>query len=266
MITSLANQKVKWIEKLNKKAGFRRKEDVFTVEGVKLFMEAPFSSIKEVYLSESFEKTCHNNPAMESVWKKLQSCRYETAADFVFERMSDTQTPQGILCVLGRFHYVLEDMLSKDAPLLLLLLEDLQDPGNLGTIMRAGEGAGANGIIMSRDTVDIYNPKTIRSTMGAVYRVPFLYTESLPDTMEELKKKGIALYAAHLEGSRNYDVCDYRPDCGFLVGNEGNGLMAETVRAADACVKIPMKGQVESLNAAVASSLLLYEAARQRRN
>lgn len=265
MIASLTNQKVKWIEKLNRKAGFRRKEDVFTAEGVKMFLEAPLSAIREVYLSESFANACEKEPSLAPVREKLKSCRCETAADFVFEKMSDTQTPQGILCVLGQSHYTLEDMLKREETPLFLLLEDLQDPGNLGTILRAGEGAGISGVIMSRDTVDLYNPKTIRATMGSVYRVPFLYTDSLRDTAEELKRAGVAVYAAHLKGSGAYDTFRYREACGFLIGNEANGLKEETARAAKACVRIPMKGKVESLNAAVASALLLYEAARQRR-
>lgn len=267
MITSVANQKVKWIVQLSKKAGFRRKEDVFLTEGIKMFLEAPVSRIEEIYIAESFEKACRKNPGMGRVWEKLQNTGYETAADFVFEKMSDTQTPQGILCVLRQSHHSLPAMLAAvpSARPLLLLLEDIQDPGNLGTIMRAGEGAGVTGVIMSRGTVDIYNPKTIRATMGSIYRVPFFETDHLLQTIEELKQEKVSVYAAYLEGGCDYDRCDYKKASAFLIGNEGNGLKEETVQAADSCVRIPMLGQVESLNAAVASSLLLYEAARQRR-
>ena len=147
----------------------------------------------------------------------------------------------------------------------MVIIEDLQDPGNLGTIFRTGEGAGVSGIIMSRGTVDIYNPKTIRSTMGSIYRVPFLYTDDLTAAAALLRERGVGVYAAHLGGSRMYDACDYKAGTAFLIGNEGNGLREETARCADCLIRIPMEGKLESLNASVAASLLLYEAYRQRR-
>ena len=117
---------------------------------------------------------------------------------------------------------------------------------------------------MSKDTVDIYNPKTIRSTMGSVYRVPFLYVEDIVQTVEKLKRNGIQTYAAHLKGEKSYYQCDYRSGAAFLIGNEGNGLSAALAETADEYIKIPMKGEVESLNAAVSASLLVYEVTRQR--
>lgn len=265
MITSVTNKKVKHAAQLNRRAGLRRKEDVFTVEGIKLFMEAPEKCIQEIYASESLIRSAVKNPAMAKLKEKLDRCGYETVLDEVFAKMSDTQTPQGILCIVRQFHYTLADMgKAKEEPL-YLVLEGLQDPGNLGTIMRAGEGAGVTGIIMGRDTVDIYNPKTIRSTMGSIYRVPFLYTEDLMQTVRELKRNGTAVYAAHLAGKKNYEQCSYKGAAAFLIGNEGNGLTEALADTADTYVRIPMKGQAESLNAAVAASLLVYEAARQRR-
>ena len=148
---------------------------------------------------------------------------------------------------------------------LFLALEDIQDPGNLGTIIRTAEGAGITGIIMSDDCVDVYNPKTIRSTMGSVYRMPFLYVHDLPEIILALQAKGVCIFAAHLEGSSAYDEADYCRKCAFLIGNEGNGLRAEVAACADQYIKIPMCGQVESLNAAVAASVVMFEAARQRR-
>ncbi len=146
-----------------------------------------------------------------------------------------------------------------------MVLETLQDPGNLGTILRAGEGAGVTGVIMNRETADIYNPKVIRSTMGSIYRVPFFYTDDLKGTVERIKAAGVRLYAAHLKGENNYDKADYTGSTGFMIGNEALGLKDETAALADSYVKIPMAGQVESLNAAVAASVLMFEAARQRR-
>ena len=118
---------------------------------------------------------------------------------------------------------------------------------------------------MNRTTADIYNPKVIRSTMGSIYRVPFLYTDDLQETIRQVKKAGVRLFAAHLKGERSYDQEDYTRGTAFLIGNEGNGLRDEVADVAECYIKIPMCGEVESLNAAVASSVLMFEAARQRR-
>ena len=256
MITSASNQRIKNLTNLIQKSKARREQDVFITEGVKMFLEADMDRIKEVYVSESFFE---KGTARE----KIEQCNYEVLSDDLFKKVSDTQTPQGILCVMKQYHYGIEDLFKKDNPL-LLILEDIQDPGNLGTMVRTAEGAGVDGVIMSKATVDIYNPKTIRSTMGSIYRMPFLYTDDLHGIMKQLQEKGVKLYAAHLKGNQFYHELDFKGGTAFLIGNEGNGLKDETADAADIYMKIPMQGQVESLNAAVASVILMYEAARQR--
>ena len=150
--------------------------------------------------------------------------------------------------------------------MLFIILEDIQDPGNLGTIFRTAEAAGADGVIMSSRTADIYNPKTIRSTMGSVYRMPFLYVENISSVIAKLREKGVSVYAAYLGGTEAYDGYNYQKSTAFLIGNEANGLQEQTAACADVLIHIPMQGKVESLNAAVASSILLFEASRQRRN
>lgn len=257
MITAASNSRIKRLVQLNQKAKVRRTEDVFVVEGAKMFLEAPTERIQEVYISESFSK-------MEECRGKLAQTGYDVVTDELFRKISDTQTPQGILCVIRQYHYNIEDLLKKDDAF-LLVLEDIQDPGNLGTIMRTGEGAGIDGVIMSRNTVDLYNPKTIRSTMGSIYRMPFVYVEDLQEALQLLKRAGVHTYAAHLEGKNSYTQEDYRSKTAFLIGNEGNGLKEETAKAADTYIRIPMDGQVESLNAAIAAALLMYEGRRQRK-
>lgn len=257
MITSTANARIKTLVQWNKKAKARKEADIFLVEGVKMFMEAPDERIEEIYIAESFQ-------ADEAVKAKLGRLEYETVSDEVFAKISDTQTPQGILCVVKQYHYILEQLCNKEKPL-LLLLEDIQDPGNLGTMFRTGEGAGIDGVIMTTGTVDIYNPKTIRSTMGSIYRMPFFYTDDIVQTMAGLRRQEIIVYAAHLQGKGYYDEFDYRGGSAFLIGNEGNGLQDRTAAAADMYLKIPMQGELESLNAAVSAAILMYEAARQRR-
>ena len=261
MITSHSNAKVRQIIQWQNKAKERRSAGIFLTEGFKMFEEAPGESIRQVYLSEDALARVDRDPEMK---RKLRDVGYEIVAGDIFRRMSDTQTPQGILCVVRRPEYSLEDLLGTEVPL-LLALEDLQDPGNLGTIFRTGEAAGVTGVIMSSGTVDLFNPKTIRATMGSVFRVPFLYVESLSGTIEVLRQRGIHTYAAHLEGKTYYDELSFREPAAFLVGNEGKGLTEETAVQAEQYLKIPMEGKVESLNAAIAASLLLYEAHRQRR-
>ena len=256
MITSASNQKIKNLISIIQKSKARREQDVFITEGVKMFQEAPMDKIVEVYVAESFYET-------GTAREKIQQCGYEILSDELFKKVSDTQTPQGILCVMKQYHYELEDLFQKENPL-FLILEDIQDPGNLGTMVRTAEGAGVDGIIMTKGTVDIYNPKTIRSTMGSVYRMPFIYTDDLLGVMKQLQEKQVKLYAAHLKGNQFYHQLDYKGATAFLIGNEGNGLKDETADAADVYMKIPMEGKVESLNAAVASVILMYEAARQR--
>lgn len=265
MITSSGNAKVKQVVQWQNKAKERRKDGVFLAEGVKMYEEAPEESVLEVYVSKDMEGRLRENaaPRNDMMWKKLQKSGYEVVADEVFAKMSDTQTPQGILSVLKRPEHDLRSLLEQENPL-FVVLENLQDPGNLGTIIRTGEGAGITGVIMSAQTVDIFNPKTIRATMGSVYRVPFVYVDSMKETMENLHKKGIRTYAAHLKGEIYYQDVSFREPTAFLIGNEGNGLTRETADMADSYIKIPMEGQVESLNAAVATALLMYEAHRQR--
>lgn len=257
MITSTGNKRVKELTQLVKKAKERRNRGVFVVEGKKMYKEAPKDWVREIYVSESFLAEPENQ-------KILEACDYEVLSDNVFASVSDTVTPQGILSVIEMPHYGKEQFFSKENGL-YLVLESIQDPGNLGTMFRTGEGAGISGIIMNKETVDLFNPKTIRSTMGSIYRVPFLITEDLTQMLLEMKERNIISFAAHLKGEKAYDAFDYRKSCAFLIGNEGNGLSETLAGLADTYIKIPMEGQVESLNAAMASGILMYEAFRQRR-
>ena len=266
MITSSANSRVKQVIQWQTKAKERKKAGVFLTEGFKMYEEAPLESILEVYVAESALASLEKMDAKEEKMAvKLKKTGYEVVADSLFKKMADTQTPQGILCVVKQPEYRLEEILKQDRPL-LLILENLQDPGNLGTIIRTGEGAGVTGVIMTAKTVDIFNPKVIRATMGSVFRVPFLYVEDMEDTLKKLKEKGIRTYAAHLAGREYYDSFSFTGGTAFLIGNEGNGLEKKTADLTDSYLKIPMEGKVESLNAAIAASLLMYEAQRQRRN
>ncbi|MCD7818236.1 MAG: RNA methyltransferase [Lachnospiraceae bacterium] len=279
MITSTSNAQVKQLLLLQKKAKERSAQDVFVVEGPKMFLEAPAERLVQTYVSEDYYNK--NQKLFDG------NSRVTVLSNRVFESVSDTRTPQGVLCLVRQYHYELSDLLRTgfakaengshrellaeradfqgSRKPLVAALENLQDPGNMGTILRTAEAAGATGILLGSACVDLYNPKVIRSTMGAIYRMPFYYAKDFRQELRVLSQKGVRWYAAHLEGSVPYDAENYLGPSGFIIGNESRGLTPETTAAADACIRIPMCGQTESLNAAVAASILMYEANRQRR-
>lgn len=260
MITSASNTQVKNIIQLNQKAKARREQGLFVAEGRKMFGEAPRDWISKVYVTESLTS---DRSLMEQI-SMLPEGKAEIVADHVFRQMCDTKTPQGILTVLRKPVWIIQDILRGDSPL-IMILEDLQDPGNAGTIFRTAEGAGVDGIFLTKTCVDITNPKVIRATMGSVYRMPFVYVEDVVSLKEMLRDRKIRFFAAHLQGKNAYHEEDYTGGTAFLIGNEGKGLTEEAAEAADCLIRIPMCGQVESLNAAMAAGILMYEAARQRR-
>ncbi len=295
MITSTSNPQVKNLVQLQKKAKARKAQGVFPVEGARMAREVPPDRVEAVYVSESF--LCE--PENEELVTMLlgdgdcpgELC-CEVLSDTVFWHVSDTRTPQGILCLVRMREYLPEEVFaatdrrSTDAANepgasdgLWMVLESLQDPGNLGTVFRTAEGAGVSGMILDAATADPYNPKAIRSTMGSILRVPFLVSKDLPATLNEMRSRGIRVFAADGrentdgaesssvggEGSAFYTDVDYTGPTAFVIGNEGNGLSDDARAFADGLVRIPMRGQLESLNASTAAAILLYEADRQRR-
>ena len=261
MITSTSNGQIKRIRRLQRSGRARREENVFIAEGPKLVLETPPRLCRALYIAESFAAEWETRKKAAGF-----SCDApeETVSDSVLLAAADTAAPQGVLAIVEKPAYSLKDLLAK-GPRCLLLLEGIRDPGNLGTMFRTAEGAGATGIVMSPDTADLFQPKTVRATMGSLYHMPFAEAKDWQGALSAIKAAGVSLYAAHLQGKAMYDTLDYRGDCGFLIGNEGAGLTAETAAFADAYVKIPMEGRLESLNAAMAAGLLMYEANRQRR-
>jgi len=257
MITSTSNPQIKRLIQLIKKSNARNEEKVFLVEGLRMFAEVPAERVQKVYISESL----YNKKKQDLDLKRFS---IEILSDAIFQHVSDTKTPQGILCIVEQKEHDVEAILNKKNPH-FMVLDNLQDPGNLGTIVRTAEGAGVDAVFLSKESVDIYNPKTIRSTMGSIYRMPVIYIEDLLNLLQIFKQKGIKSYAAHLNGKNTYDKEDYKTGTAILIGNEGNGLRDEISNSADVWVRIPMQGQVESLNAAIAASILMFEVCRQRR-
>ena len=266
MISSTGNGKIRELVRIRKSAKERAERGVFLVEGVKMFREIPPDLCMEVYVSESFLKT-EEGTAVISLLRETRVTP-ELVSDSVFQYLSDTRSPQGILAVVRQLRYELKDLMAADAPErkapLIIVLENLQDPGNLGTIIRTAEAAGSSGILLSKGCADLYNPKVTRSTMGSIFRVPFVYAKVLSDAILQLKESGIRMLAAHLEGSVDLYEESFAGPAAILIGNESRGLSDETAALADQTVRIPMSGSVESLNAAVAAAVCMFEARRQR--
>ena len=276
IISSKDNKRIKYIRSLLEKGNIRKKNHQFVVEGIKLVDEAlEYGKVLEVVCAESLYNElisgdlsgnrllAENDKNITNYVKKGSSLL--VVSDTVFKSMSETKTPQGILAVAEMPDYrlldkgFLEQAYTKNGKIKLLVLEDTADPGNLGTIMRTAEAAGVTGVIMGKGTVDIFNPKVVRSTMGSIFRLPFAYEEDLKETIQKLKTQGISFYATHLKGKKSYKDIKYSDSSAILVGNEARGLSDEVADLADTYVLIPMQGKVESLNAAVAAALMMYE-------
>lgn len=275
MITSTSNNRIKNVIKCIKSAKERKKQDAFVVEGIRMFMEIPSDMHMETYVTEEFYKK------NRQVFEERREYFVECVSPHVMEAMADTKTPQGVISLVKQFHYSIEEIMGNVIPLeegidrekdsskkigncpVVIALENLQDPGNLGTIVRTAEAAGMTGIVMSSGTADIYNPKVVRATMGSVFRMPFCYVTDFADWLKESQRKGFFTYGAHLDGQIFYEY-DFKSPTVFCIGNEGNGLSKEALKVVGRRIRIPMEGRVESLNAATAATVLMYEAVRQR--
>lgn len=276
IISSKDNKRIKYIRSLLEKGGIRKKNHSFVVEGIKLVDEAlEYGNVLDIIVSESLyheivSGDLTRNGLLSDNGKHIikqvkQGTSLTVVSDAVFKSVSETITPQGILAEVEMpKHRLLEENFleiayEKKGKIKLLILEDTADPGNLGTIIRTAEAAGVTGVIMGKGTVDIFNPKVVRSTMGSIFRLPFAYVDDLKSVIIGLKRDGISFYATHLMGKESYRDISYSDKAGILIGNEARGLSDEIANLADTYVIIPMQGKVESLNAAVAAALMMYE-------
>ncbi len=272
MITSAQNGKIKRIANLLKKGKARREEGLFVSEGKKMFLEVlrqfperiEEAVFTEAALAEIKEELSDDKDSLD----KLSEINFETADVKVFNQLAETVTPQGVIALIKTPQYDLKDF-ERGKKLRLLVLDGLRDPGNLGTIVRTAEAAGVSGILMSSDCVDITNPKVVRSTMGGILRVPYVYAESLSESLDELKNASEAcgrclkVYATALHNEAvMFDEIGYDTDTAIIIGNEANGVTNDMIEYADKCILIPMEGKVESLNASVAAALVMYEMRR----
>ncbi|MCR5282529.1 MAG: RNA methyltransferase [Lachnospiraceae bacterium] len=272
MLTSLSNDRIKAVSALLKQSKIRRQKGLFVVEGSRMVFEVPAALLQELFVSESFAAKKENQAILDKLTAAeggRPGIRPVMVSDAVFAKMSDTQHPQGILAVAAQPSYTVEQLFDGEKETAgeafrYLVLENVQDPGNVGTLLRTAEAAGARAVFLSEGCADLFNPKTVRSTMGAIFRVPFFYYKKTETFLPELKAHGITTYAACLEGSVEYTKAVYARKSAILIGNEGAGLSDEARKGADERVRIPMEGSVESLNASVSGALFLYEVKRQQ--
>lgn len=253
MITSLNNETVKEVVALRKKANLRKERGLFVVEGRRFVQEIPDKMLERAFATPAFGDSREG----AALCRRL---RAEYVSEPVLAKMADTVTPQGIVALVRMPFYSLENLSSGP----LALLEEVQDPGNIGTLFRTAEAAGAGGLILDGKSADPFSPKVLRATMGAIFRLPFVISPDLSETVRSLKEKGYRVYAAHLKGRSSYDQPDYQAKSAFLLGNEGRGLSDTLTDQADELIRIPMEGQAESLNVSVAGALLLYETRRNK--
>jgi RNA methyltransferase, TrmH family len=247
-------EKMRLVRTLLEKRRIRRKEGFFVVEGPHLVEEAK-AQIKFVLYSE-------NLPIVAKLQEKGIECLKVSKKEF--DEISEVEAPQGILAVVREKKHELSHVLSNPLPLVVFCIE-VQDPGNLGTIIRTADAVKASGVVLSRGTVDLYNSKVIRSTMGSIFHLPIVTVDDHEESIGYLKKKDIRIVGADISGKKDYFSSDYKEPVAILVGNEGAGLPDETLQMCDDVVKIPMPGRAESLNVGVSTAVMLYEALRQRK-
>ena len=255
MITAKDNEMVKNVVKLMNSARYRWEKRCFAAEGVRLCMDGALSgaAIQQFFYTEAAQQKY----AREFAVLHEKAAFSAAVSEAVFKKMSDTMAPQGFLCVFS--------MLDKTHKMCTIkkkgcyaALENIQDPSNLGTILRTAEALGMDGVLLSDDCCDVYAPKVVRGSMGAVFRVPLMIEEDFTAVIRSLTDSGILTLASTPHEAEDISQLSFPEGGVMLIGNEGNGLCAETIAACRERVRIPMKGRAESLNAAAAAAILLY--------
>lgn len=258
VISSKDNELIKHIKKLKDKK-YRDESNEYIIEGVKLIEEAvnEKANIKKIIVCEDTTNT-YEIPTHIRLEIAKYDCIYVT--EKIFNSITQVTNPQGIMAVIEKDIKNKEIDYNQD---IIVILDDVQDPGNLGTILRTVDSIGLNQIIVSKDTVDCFNSKVVRSTMGAIFRVRVIESENLIETIKTIKKHHFKLMVTSLQTENSiYDI-EFDKKI-IVIGNESNGVSKEIQEIADQKAKIPMLGKTESLNASVATGIVLYEYVRQK--
>ncbi|MDF2612906.1 MAG: methyltransferase [Clostridia bacterium] len=254
LITSTQNPIIKSIVQLQKKKSVRKKENLFIVEGIKSVNEIPLSYNVKYYIT-----TPH---LTEEQVPALKTHKWFVVTDEIYKGLSETITPQGVMAVVEIPSIRLED-LKDEKQGFYLVLENLQDPGNLGTIIRTAHALGVKAVLLSKGSVDIYSPKVVRSTMGSLFHIPIIMDYEIEEYISYLKDNKCTIYATALEDAKPLFETHFMSPLAIVIGNEANGVSQYIKENADYKIMIPMPGGSESLNASIAASICIYEVMRQ---
>lgn len=257
IITSKDNENIKSIKKL-KERKYRDLNNEYIIEGIKILKEAiqEKAVIKKIVICE---ECLANNIIDEKLLYEIAKYDCLYVSKKIFEGLTDVSKPQGILAVVEKNNK--KDINYNED--IIVALDGLQDPGNLGTILRTLDSANLSQVVVSKDTVDAYNPKVVRSTMGAIFRVNIVEAENLKETLKGMKRHKYKVMCTDLTASKNIYEIDYNKKI-LVIGNEANGISKELLDMADEKIIIPMLGKTESLNASVATSIIVYEYVRRK--
>lgn len=264
VILSPANKKIKQIASLKQKK-HRDESSLFIAEGIRLAESIAASG--EAVVSSVIAASALQSERVRKTIEQLEQngCPCYQVSEEIYHKISDTKEPQGILLVLAKKQPALADFIPKNNPPLLVILDEVQDPGNMGTIIRTADAAGCDAVILTGNCADVYSPKVVRATMGSLFHLPVIQGVSVAELTEFLAGRKIPLFATMLdEHSKPYFAEDFRTSAAIVFGNEGSGISAELARQAKERLFIPMAGQSESLNVGTAAAVIIYEAYRQR--
>ncbi|NLX69428.1 MAG: RNA methyltransferase [Clostridiales bacterium] len=260
-ITSPGNPSVKRLKMLHNRK-YRDLYGQYLAEGPKIVKEALLNGedIWALAVSENFPWTDFK----EEIGIELDTLRVLILNEKLFNDVSDAKTPQGILAVINKRQYALDDVLNADS-YFLTLLDEIRDPGNLGTIIRTVDAAAGDGVVLTKGCTDPYSPKVVRSSMGSIFRVPVYKTDDCAAFLNKLLQQGVHVLVSHLNGSSLFEWPGGYKKTVLVIGNESKGVREEICECASSLIKIPIYGKAESLNASVAAGILIYEVVRKSR-
>lgn len=258
-ILSCNNPQVKNIKKLLTSSRFRHTEKKFIIEGARLCLDAYLSSVELLKIYFTNEAAKRYDKYLSKICSNVDKV---LVSETVIKHISNTESSQGIICVCKimdeetDFNYILNSNR-------VLALENIQDPSNLGTIIRTAEALGINDIVLSKESCDIYNPKVLRGSMGSIFRVSFLNLNDFGELIGKLNNSGFITYASvPTNGATSITNVDFKGKCAVFIGNEGNGLNKKTIDLCSRKITIPMLGRAESINAAAAANIIMWEMVR----
>jgi TrmH family RNA methyltransferase len=263
IISGMHNQMIKFAKALRYKKG-REESGCFSVEGIRLAEEAAQSGWEILFCI--FTEEAQRQARIQNMLKILESrsCRLVKASSSVYAKITDTEQPQEIMLIMKKTVYALDNLLNRNSTPFLVILDQVQDPGNIGTIIRTADAAGCTGVLMTKGCADLFGGKTVRSTMGSLFHLPIIQGLSPQEIQSFLREKKVTLFTTSLSGARLYYHTDLSGSVALAFGNEGSGVSEEMLACSQHCLYIPIIGKSESLNVSASAAVILYETVRQR--